>query len=120
MNAIQVIKPYKQNGIWMFDDAAKGLLGEAFVAGADNFIEQLADTVGRVKSRSGFNLVFSEHPFPEHQLQLEHDGPGEMKCGDYYIHKPTKQRVWLCPALLLYFKKAPAHIYAQAKPISPA
>jgi hypothetical protein len=34
-NSIFVIKPYKWEGLWVFDDANVGLVKEPFVGGAD-------------------------------------------------------------------------------------
>ena len=44
-NSIFVIKPYKWNGMWVFDDERVGLDKEPFVAGADTMI----DTAVRLK-----------------------------------------------------------------------
>jgi hypothetical protein len=41
MNAINVIYPYKHDGLWVFDDERAGLIQEPFVAGADRIIEQM-------------------------------------------------------------------------------
>ena len=38
-NSIFVIKPYKWNGMWVFDDERVGLDKEPFVAGADTMID---------------------------------------------------------------------------------
>ena len=38
-NSIFVIKPYKWEGLWVFDDPAVGLVKEPFVGGADTMID---------------------------------------------------------------------------------
>ena len=38
-NSIFVIKPYKWNGMWVFDDERVGLDKKPFVAGADTMID---------------------------------------------------------------------------------
>jgi len=38
MNSIFVIKPYKWESMWVFDDANVGLVKEPFVGGADTMI----------------------------------------------------------------------------------
>ena len=38
-NSIFVIKPYKWEGLWVFDDDRVGLVREPFVAGADRMID---------------------------------------------------------------------------------
>ena len=42
MNAINVIKPYRWEGMWVFDDSAVGLVKEPFVSGADDMMDLLA------------------------------------------------------------------------------
>jgi hypothetical protein len=38
-NSIFVIRPYKWEGLWVFDDPAVGLVREPFVGGADTMID---------------------------------------------------------------------------------
>lgn len=38
-NSIFVIKPYKWEGLWVFDDPTVGLVREPFVVGADRMID---------------------------------------------------------------------------------
>ena len=63
-NSIYAIKPYKWEGLWVFDDAATGLKREAFVAGADTMIDTATARKGIKKPNSGFLLLFSSTPFP--------------------------------------------------------
>lgn len=109
-NAINVIEPYRWNGMWVFDDREVGLKREPFVSGADLLCDQLATVNGEPFDR--FTLIFSEHEFPGHQLHLRLKRV--EKVGHTYV-TDSKQEAWLCPALLLYFNKPPKHIYAQAK-----
>jgi hypothetical protein len=44
MNAINVIAPYKHQGMWVFDDPRVGLVQEPFVAGADTVIDRVVVT----------------------------------------------------------------------------
>ena len=111
VNAINVIFPYRHQGMWVFDDKRVGLDKEPFVAGADTMIDKAV--AGIPDAAEGFALVFSEHPFPGHQLSLEwrrNDGGG-----DWYYSPQLGQEGWLCPALLRYFDKAPKRIYVQTK-----
>ena len=39
MNAINVINPYKWNGMWVFDDPTKELYKEPLVSGADTMMD---------------------------------------------------------------------------------
>jgi hypothetical protein len=41
MNVINVIAPYKHQGMWVFDDPRVGLVQEPFVAGADTIIDRV-------------------------------------------------------------------------------
>jgi hypothetical protein len=55
MNALSIISPYKLEGVWVFDDAAVGLLREPFISGADNILDVLAENTP--DSASGFKLI---------------------------------------------------------------
>jgi hypothetical protein len=41
MNAINLIVPYRYEGMWVFHDARVGLEKEPFVSGADTMIDAL-------------------------------------------------------------------------------
>jgi len=116
-NCVKVIKPYKWNGMWVFDDASAGLRREAFVLGADELISRISEDIPN--RNKGFVLIFSDYAMPDAKMVVHHDGKGKYGAGNYYIHRPTGMRGWLCPALLKYFTKPPKAIYAHAKPISP-
>lgn len=62
MNAINVIHPYKHQGVWVFDDERVGLVREPFVAGADVVIDRMVGDLDHPES--GFTLLFSANPFP--------------------------------------------------------
>ena len=112
-NAIQVIFPYQDSGVWMFDDKTKGLVREPFVCGIPKMVELLvADIQERDK---GFALYFSEQRFPGFQLKVELLEPEAG--GNWYklTMDGTELRGWLCPALFKYFDAAPAAIYAKAE-----
>lgn len=117
---IQRITPYCRNGVWQFDDAAKGLRGEIFVPSVSPVIEHLTQDIPR--AQHGFNLLFASFPFPGHTLAANRQKPKQYEFGTYYQHEQTKLEFWLCPALLHYFTEAPKALYAQAlalnKPIS--
>ncbi len=111
-NSIFVIKPYKWEGMWVFDDAAVGLVREPFVAGADTMID--VATAHIPNADRGFIAVFSASYFPGSQITLEwvrQDGNGNV-----YRWNEQGMEGWLCPALLKYFEKAPARLYIQVKP----
>jgi len=51
-NSIFVIKPYKWEGMWVFDDPKVGLVREPFVSGADTMID--VATAHIPNAREGF------------------------------------------------------------------
>jgi hypothetical protein len=110
-NAINVIHPYKWQGLWVFDDDRVGLDKEPFVAGADTLIDKAITTKGIEDAETGFRLFFSAGPFPNYDLKLcwlrEGDG------GNWYASDDFKMEGWLCPALLRYFDAAPKEIFAR-------
>ncbi len=112
-NAIHVISPYKTHGAWVFDDPARGLVREAFVSGADDWMERMAAAVPGGPER-GFTLVFSAKPFPgaQRRLQFRRAEHG----GAWYYDAEMKHEGWLCSTLFDYFKSPPREIYAQVKP----
>jgi hypothetical protein len=107
MNAMNMIVPYKSDGIWAFDDASRGLVREPFVFGIPEIIEHYVRDI--VHSEDGFRLTFSPGPFPGFQIKLiwlrsEYEG-------NWYGVEGTEQEGWLCPALLKYFDAPPSEIY---------
>ena len=116
MNALMVIQPYKHNGVWMFDDEARGLVAEPFVAGIPEIIEDLIERHTEMSSEeaeNGFTVVISSSPFPEHQavLALEREDMG----GNWYKEEETEYEGWLCPAMYKFFEEAPERIYIQVQ-----
>jgi len=111
MNVINVIQPYFK-GTWVFDDPDVGLQAEAFVAGADTFIDLVTAQIP--DARKGFTMVFSGQPFPGAQFRL--DWQGAEGNGNVYYSADLDHAGWLCPALLRYFDTPPRNIYVQIKP----
>jgi hypothetical protein len=112
VNAINVIEPYKHEGLWVFDDEKAGLNKEPFVAGADTMIDHV--TAETPNAESGFVMLFSSTPFPGHQHQL--DWVSTESGGNIYRLHQHGLEGWLCPALLKYFDKAPKRIFVQIRP----
>ena len=111
-NQINVVHPYVWFNQWVFDDPDVGLIKEPFVAGADSMIDLMTDNA------DSCTLVFSKDKFPtaEHKItKVKGDGYGTD-----YIYDTIRGslKLWLCPALLKYFTKAPKHIYFQVKVLS--
>ena len=108
-----VIKPYRWEGMWVFDDARVGLVREPFVAGADTIIDMAVALKKIENAETGFLLLFSSEPFPGVDLELKwvrEDFGGN-------VYEWEGHEGWLCSALLKYFSQAPARIYVQAKAI---
>ena len=112
MNAINLIVPFRHEGMWVFDDPRVGLDKEPFVSGADTMIDLLvADLPNAAK---GFRLLFSATPFPGSTVRLE--WRREEFGGNWYYASDLSMEGWLCPALLRYFDKPPKEIYVKAEP----
>lgn len=111
-NSISVIKPYRWEGIWVFDDPAVGLVKEPFVAGADTMID--VATADIPNAERGFLAIFSAHPFPGTQIRL--DWLRAEMGGNVYRWADKNLEGWLCPALLKYFEQPPRSIHLQLKP----
>lgn len=112
MNAINVIAPYRHLGMWVFDDARVDLVQEPFISGADAIIDRAVAHIP--DAQSGFLMLFSSSPFPDHELRLEWRRV-EMD-GNWYYSPELDMEGWLCPALLKYFDEAPRELFVQVKP----
>ncbi|MBV9999594.1 MAG: hypothetical protein JO015_10840 [Verrucomicrobia bacterium] len=114
MNALFVIFPYKQNGVWVFDDERVGLNREPFVAGADAILDVL--TADLPRAAQGVKLVFSAAPFPGYTAKfiLERSEYG----GNWYRWPDKGMEGWLCPALFKYFDTAPPELFVSVSPRS--
>jgi hypothetical protein len=102
--------PYRLEGVWVFDDAATGLVREPFISGADNILDVLAEHIPN--AADGFKLVFSARPFPGYTARFvwtrsEYEG-------NWYRWPERQMEAWLCPALLKYFESPPKEIFVQA------
>jgi hypothetical protein len=107
MNQINVIYPYRYCGGWVFDDEARGLIKEPFVAGADTVMDILSAGADR------FSLTFSGAEFPG--VQHRFDWQREEFGGNWYRHSENGMEGWLCPALFLYFDSAPKSIFLMVR-----
>jgi hypothetical protein len=118
-NVLKVINPYQWNGLWVFDDEKTGLVREALIAGIDTMLDKL--TSGYENAADWVMVLFSDVPFPGHQIELKwlrhgQENDKETNTGDWYYCPQLHLEGWLCPALLLYFQTPPASIYAMVKP----
>lgn len=111
-NSIFVIKPYRWEGLWVFDDPTVGLVREPFVGGADDMID--VATAQMPNAAAGFVALFSAGPFPGAQIELH--WLREEGGGNVYRWDAKGMEGWLCPALLKYFDTPPARLHIQIKP----
>ena len=120
-NSIFAIRPYKWNGMWVFDDERVGLDKEPFVAGADTMIDSALALKQIEDADQGFVMVFSANPFPDADFEVEwvrEDNGGNVYRTRLEIDgEPREMEGWLCPALNLYYPQAPRKIYLQLRPI---
>ena len=106
-NFLMVIHPYKDLGIWMFDDASAGLVREPFVLGMQEIIENVLTHQG-IPDASRFKLYFSRSRFLDARGVLERWEKDNI--GWWYRHE-SGLLGRLCLVLLMYFKTAPKRIY---------
>ena len=113
MNQIFTIKPYRWEGIWVFDDPERGLIREALVAGVPEIIEKATRLAGIEHPEHGFVALFSSDAFPGANIRLRRVRTEDFG-GNTYVWEG--QEGWLCPALFKYFDVAPETIYLQVRP----
>lgn len=109
-NEINIIKPYRFETAWVFDDERVGLEREPFICGADALIDAALAESGMPDVQS-FLLLFSAAPFPGATVTLEWRR-AEM---DGNVYGWNEREGWLCPALLLYFPTAPQRLHVQVR-----
>jgi hypothetical protein len=112
-NQIKVIRPYRWEGVWVFDDPAVGLDKEALVAGMPEMIEVATERAGIANPEDGFVVLFSQGPFPTAQVCLER--VRQEWGGNVYRWPEVGLEGWLCPALFRYFDQAPQRLYVEVR-----
>jgi hypothetical protein len=114
-NAIYMIKPYRWNGLWVFDDPAVELDKEPFVGGMPELIEDATARAGIRHPEKGFLALFSATPFPGAAIRLE--WVREEMGGNVYRWAEVGKEGWLCPALFRYFQTAPSTLFVQVQAV---
>lgn len=115
-NSLLVIAPYRHAGTWVFDDPARGLKQEPFVAGIPEMMDRLVADIPNAED--GFRLTFSAREFPGHTHKLV--WRRKDSSGNWYYSAEFDAEGWLCPALFAFFKEAPKEIYLKAEPLAPS
>lgn len=113
MNAILTISPFWDHAsrTWAFNDPARGLTREPFIAGVPAMLDSLTEKIPN--ARDGFRLIFAPTPFPGHQRTLV--CVKEEYGGVWYRDEENGMEGWFCPAFWKYFTAAPERIYARAE-----
>lgn len=112
MNSIFEIQPWRDNGVWKFDDPTRNLSAEPFVCGMNEIIDYYAIESGiRLRDFCHARITFSPLPFPNHQSKLVVIGPDESMVGTWYRDSITGLEGWLCPALFKFFPVAPDTLF---------
>ena len=113
MNQINIIKPYRWNGAWVFDDADVGLNREPLVAGADVIMDIMEKKYG-----TSFLVMFSKNRIPGYTLALKKVKGDKTDKGNGVVYFSIRlmKFAWLCPALFKYFDKSPSKMYIKIVP----
>lgn len=114
-NAVFVIYPRRENGIWVFDDDSRGVMREPFVGQINEMIDYMVLPIA--KAYKGFRALFSATLIPNYSMKLvkvrDHGSGG----ADYRLDGSVVEG-WLCPCLFKYFTDgAPDEIYVKAEPV---
>ena len=106
-----VIRPYRRDGQWMFDDPGAGLEAEALIEGMPEIIEHATRHIP--DAERGFEAAFAGEPFPGATLVLRRER--EESGGTWYRDEATGREGWLCPALLMYFAEPPERLFVEVR-----
>jgi len=108
-------KPHERS--WAFDDQRTGLWREPFVLGITEMIDRVVEVKGIANANRGITLTFAHTPFDGHDVKLllqRPEGGGNWYAGDVL---GEQMEGWLCPALFLYFRRAPRELYVRCEPL---
>ncbi len=111
-NSIFVIKPYKWEGWWVFDDPAVGMVKEPFVGGADTIIDVATSHIPNAKK--GFLAVFSANYFPNAQIVLE--WAREEGGGNVYAGLKRRWKAGFAQRCACLHRAEPEKFHVQVKP----
>lgn len=104
---MNIIRVYKWDDCWWFDDLDKGVIKEELVMGSPEFIEEF---IIEKKNIHEFILLFSEHEpcvwdFKFTFMRFEEEG---------YIYECDGNEIWLCSVLKQYYETIPKNIYIKS------
>jgi hypothetical protein len=106
---------YKDHGVWMFDDADKGIEREPFVDGSTELIDFILEefgfpTTGQPPVEVEFGLERT-HPEMVEIRKVEDTGD------DWALYEYKENRGALCPVTLVYLGSHPDRFFA--RPVAP-
>ena len=112
---LQKITVQQRDGLWVFDDPSRDIVGEPFVDGMDDILDLLSGLPRKFESTGQITMTFSDRPAPvlTHELSRE----SEFHGGYYYRLKNTDSIGWLCPVTLQYFDSFPASLFVRIEVI---
>ena len=110
-NSMFLIRPYRYEGYWVFDDEEMNLHREPFVDPTSTILTRL--TEGIPNADAGFTLQFSERPFPGHEIILVRQR--EEYGGWWYAVEGLGEEGWFGEPIQRYFREPPEMIYAQVR-----
>ena len=116
--SIYSVKLYKLNNIqWVFDDPNKGIIAEAFVAGADTMLDTM---VGDYSPNLSYTLQFSTKDYPGSKMITLIQGqdarndnriPNWTETGSWWECKSDDHVMWLCDTLDEYVEIEDEELY---------
>lgn len=113
-NAIMLIRPYKLNGTWVFDEPRVDVQREPFVGETNKLIDAVIDPAKLSQAETnGFNLIFSARPFPGYRIKVSF--AREEFQGSWFRWEEGNLECWLCAAMYYYFSESPKEIYFKAE-----
>ena len=111
-NAVYSIRPYRYQGMWVFDDDRVGLVKEPFVMGIPEIIDRAVQHLP--DAQNGFTVLFNNTGLPSPDLVLKR--LNEDAGGNWYMCEATGMKGWLCPALFKYYPQAPELLFIKIQP----
>jgi len=108
MGAVQkicfIIRPYKNENGWFFNDYNLGIFDEGLTCGTPEVIRRLCSIA---KLNDSYAIAFSDRMVGKHYLNYVNP----ERDGSQYYWSEQDMFCWFCPTLLRYFKKPPEIIW---------
>lgn len=102
---------YKENGIWIFDDASKNIEKEPFVGGFSELIDFILKEKGVwAGSHRGIDIEFSLEKESADMVEIK---KVENMDNDWALYEYKEMQGTLCPLTLKYFGYHPASFFVR-------